>query len=88
MPVCEFVYKCEVLLSRYKTFNVRVNDVYVTRGNTAVVKCFVDPYYVRDYVAVKSWTQGRDILTTGSYTGHEQITLLMGMFQFKTVNYI
>lgn len=55
-----------VLLSRYKTFNVRVNDVYVTRGNTAVVRCFVDPYYVRDYVIVKSWTQGEDTLTTGS----------------------
>lgn len=54
-----------MLLSRYQTFNVRVNDVYVTRGNTAVVRCFVDPYYVRDYVTVKSWTQGSDVLTTG-----------------------
>jgi len=55
-----------VLLSRYKTFNVRVNDVYVTRGNTAVVRCFVNPYYVRDYVTVKSWIQGSDVLTTGA----------------------
>jgi len=56
-----------VLLSRYKTFNVRVNDVYVTRGNTAVVRCSVNPYYVRDYVTVKSWSQGSDTLTTGLY---------------------
>jgi len=63
--VCSYY---SVLLSRYETFNVRVNDVYVTRGNTAVVRCFVDPYYVRDYVTVKSWTQGSDSLTTGSCT--------------------
>jgi len=65
--VCVSVVCGSVLLSRYKTFNVRVNDAYVTRGNTAVVRCSVNPYYVRDYVTVKSWTQGSDTLTTGSH---------------------
>lgn len=54
-----------VLSSRYQTFTVRVNDVYVTLGNTAVVQCSIDPYYVRDYVAVTSWTQNGVAIRSG-----------------------
>ena len=56
-----------VLLTQYRAYSVRVNDVYVTRGNTAVFKCSIDPYFVREYITVTSWTQGATPITTGTY---------------------
>ena len=53
-----------VLISAYERFNLRVNDVFVSKNNTAVLRCEVNPYYVRDYVKVESWTKnGRPIIT-------------------------
>jgi Down syndrome cell adhesion protein len=47
-----------VLIRQYIAYSVRVNDEYITMGNTAVFKCNIDPYFVRDYITVTAWTRG------------------------------
>ncbi|XP_064651143.1 cell adhesion molecule DSCAM-like isoform X4 [Lineus longissimus] len=54
-----------VLIRQYIAYSVRVNDVYITMGNTAVFKCNIDPYFVRDYITVTAWTRGAARVETG-----------------------
>ncbi|XP_074653669.1 cell adhesion molecule Dscam1-like [Tubulanus polymorphus] len=54
-----------VLIRQYIAYKLRVNDVYITRGNTAVFKCIINPYFVREYISVTAWTQGSSRITPG-----------------------
>ena len=59
------VFMLAVLTDRYSAYKVNVMDVYVTTSNTALLQCTIEPYYVRDYVTVTSWTQGGKTIITG-----------------------
>ena len=54
-----------VLVSRYQSYNVQVNDAYVTINNTAILQCSVNPYYLQTYVVVTSWVQNGRTIATG-----------------------
>ncbi|CAH1795907.1 unnamed protein product [Owenia fusiformis] len=54
-----------VTVDQHKAYSVRVNDVWVTIGDTAVFKCSINPYFVRPYVTVTTWSQGDKPISAG-----------------------
>lgn len=54
-----------VLIGRYQTYNVQVNDVYVTVNNTAILQCSVNLYYIQSHVVVTSWLLSGKVINAG-----------------------
>lgn len=46
-----------VLVDQYRNYDVQLNDKWVIRGNTAVMRCLIFPTYVTAHVEVTGWTQ-------------------------------
>ena len=46
-----------VLVDQYRNYDVQLNDKWVIRGNTAVMRCLIFPTYVKAHVQVTGWTQ-------------------------------
>ncbi|ESO90667.1 hypothetical protein LOTGIDRAFT_163887 [Lottia gigantea] len=59
------IFSQELLVDQYKNYNVQLNDKWVMEGATAVLKCVVNPYYVKDYVQVIGWTQRNHPIVAG-----------------------
>ncbi|XP_013413706.1 Down syndrome cell adhesion molecule homolog, partial [Lingula anatina] len=51
-----------VLIEQYKSYNVRVNDVWAMRGTTAVFRCEINPYIVKDYVNITGWWKSNTVI--------------------------
>ncbi|XP_055866242.1 cell adhesion molecule DSCAM-like isoform X4 [Biomphalaria glabrata] len=47
-----------VLVEQYTNYDVSLNDMWVMRGSTAVLRCVINPPYVTEYVKVIGWTRG------------------------------
>lgn len=45
-----------------QTYEARVNDEFVLRGNTAILKCIV-PSFVADFVNVVAWLMDNETVT-------------------------
>lgn len=45
-----------------QAYEARVNDEFVLRGNTAIVKCIV-PSFVADFVYVTAWIVDNETVT-------------------------
>lgn len=45
-----------------QTYEARVNDEFVLRGNTAILKCIV-PSFVADFVHVVAWIMDNDTVS-------------------------
>lgn len=54
-----------VLVEQYTNYEVTLNDKWVMRGSTAVLRCTINPNYVTDYVKVIAWTRGDRELYSG-----------------------
>ena len=46
-----------MLVDQYRNYDVQLNDKWVIRGNTAVMRCLIFPTYVKAHVQVTGWTQ-------------------------------
>lgn len=55
---CSFFVVTAVL----QAYEARVNDEFVLRGNTAIMKCIV-PSFVGDFVNVVAWIMDNDTVT-------------------------
>ena len=56
-----------MVVAKFKRYSATVNDVFITPGNTAVFKCTVNPYYVREYVTVTQWKTNQRVITSGRH---------------------
>lgn len=54
-----------VLVEQYTNYDVSLNDMWVMRGSTAVLRCVINPPYVTEYVKVIGWTRGDMELRSG-----------------------
>ena len=61
----EFV---SVLVEDYVTYNLQLSDVWSVRGSTAVFKCSINPYFVKDYIHVVGWSKGTKSILAGALT--------------------
>ena len=51
-----------VLVEQYTQYDVALNNKWVMRGGTAVLRCVINPPYVTDYVKVIGWKRaGHDL---------------------------
>ncbi|OWF38939.1 Down syndrome cell adhesion molecule [Mizuhopecten yessoensis] len=60
-----------VLVDEYTTYHLTSNEVWAMRGSTAVFRCSINPYFVKDYVKIVGWVQG-----TNPIVEDERISLL------------
>lgn len=56
-----------VLVEDYVTYNLQLSDVWSVRGSTAVFKCIINPYFVKDYIHVVGWSKGTKAIQTGAH---------------------
>lgn len=50
-----------------QSYEARVNDEFILRGNTAIIKCIV-PSFVADFVHVVAWIVDNTTLDTEQYS--------------------
>lgn len=50
-----------------QVYEARVNDEFVLRGNTAILKC-IGPSFVADFIHVVAWIMDNDTITAESQT--------------------
>ncbi|CAE1158841.1 DSCAM [Acanthosepion pharaonis] len=55
-----------VVVDKDNTYNVQLNNVWVMRGGTAVLKCLINPHFVNEYIKVTEWTQGSVSITNNT----------------------
>ncbi|RUS90023.1 hypothetical protein EGW08_002210, partial [Elysia chlorotica] len=61
-----FWRKTSVLVEQYTQYHVTLNDDWVMRGGTTVLRCVIDPTYVTDYVKVIGWKKaGHELQSSG-----------------------
>ncbi|XP_054164202.1 cell adhesion molecule Dscam2-like [Oppia nitens] len=58
---------CQIRASIRQSYEVRVYDEFVIKGNTAILRCDIIPVFIRDYVLVTNW------LTNDGLTIHSNI---------------
>lgn len=54
-----------VRVEDYVTYDLQLSDVWSVRGSTAVFKCIMNPYYVKDYIHVVGWSKGTKPIQAG-----------------------
>ncbi|XP_062570430.1 cell adhesion molecule DSCAM-like isoform X2 [Saccostrea cucullata] len=54
-----------VLVEDYLTYNLQLSDVWSVRGSTAVFKCNINPFFVKDYIHVVGWSKGTKSIQAG-----------------------
>lgn len=50
-----------------QAYEARVNDEFILRGNTAILKCIV-PSFVADFVHVVAWIMDNDTVSAEEYS--------------------
>lgn len=53
-----------------QAYEARVNDEFVLRGNTAILKCIV-PSFVADFINVMAWIMDNDTVSAEGYSNYE-----------------
>lgn len=56
-----------VRVEDYVTYDLQLSDVWSVRGSTAVFKCIMNPYYVKDYIHVVGWSKGTKPIQAGAH---------------------
>lgn len=52
-----------------QVYEARVNDEFILRGNTAVLKCIV-PSFVADFVHVVAWTMDNETVSAEEHSNY------------------
>lgn len=53
-----------------QAYEARVNDEFVLRGNTAILKCIV-PSFVADFINVMAWIMDNDTVSAEGHSNNE-----------------
>ncbi|XP_022253768.1 Down syndrome cell adhesion molecule-like protein Dscam2 [Limulus polyphemus] len=59
----------------HQNYEVQVYDEFVTRGNTAILRCYI-PIYVRDYVIVTAWDRDDGITIVSNIANGGRFSVL------------